>query len=76
MDFAERKILQIMMPLSDIFAVDLDLPKEKPKYSRVSVYRGNINNIVGIIYTKNLAVACRNFGIIVLEDLISGLLCV
>jgi hypothetical protein len=40
------------------------------KYSRVLVYIGNINNIVGIIYTKNLAVAWYNSGIIVLEDLL------
>ncbi|OEG69499.1 hypothetical protein ATZ36_09200 [Candidatus Endomicrobiellum trichonymphae] len=77
MDFTERKISQVMVSLSEIFAVDLDLPKEKiikriiaTKYSRVPIYRGNINNIVGIIYTKNLAVAWRNSGIIVLEDLI------
>jgi CBS domain containing-hemolysin-like protein len=36
----------------------------------VPVYRGNINNIVGIIYTKNLAVVWRDSRIIVLEDLI------
>lgn len=28
-DFAERKISQIMVPVSEIVAVDLDLPKEK-----------------------------------------------
>jgi CBS domain containing-hemolysin-like protein len=75
-DFAERKISQVMMPLSAIFAVDLNLPKEEvikciieTKYSRVPVYRKNINNIVGIIYTKDLAIAWRNERIIVLEDL-------
>ncbi|MDR0800365.1 MAG: CNNM domain-containing protein [Endomicrobium sp.] len=77
MDFTERKMSQVMIPLFEIFAVDLDLPEEKiiksiieTKYSRVPVYRGNINNIVGIIYTKNLAVAWRSSRIIVLEDLI------
>ena len=76
-DFTERKISQVMKPLFEIFAADLDLPEEEiikriieTKYSRVPVYRGNINNIVGIIYTKNLAVAWRNSKIIVLEDLI------
>jgi putative hemolysin len=77
MDFAEMRISRVMVPLSEIFAVDIDLPKEgiikhiiETQYSRVPVYRGNINNIVGIIYTKDLAVAWRSYGAIVFEDLI------
>jgi CBS domain containing-hemolysin-like protein len=77
MDFTERKISQVMVPLSGIFALDIDLPKEEiikriieTKYSRVPIYKGNISNIVGIIYAKDLAIAWRNFKVIVVEDLI------
>jgi CBS domain containing-hemolysin-like protein len=76
-DFAEIKISQVMVPLSEIFAVDFDLPKEKiiksiikAGFSRVPVYRKNINNIIGIMYAKDLAIAWRQSEIIILEDLI------
>lgn len=77
MDFSERRISQVMVPISDIFAVNLDDGKESiikqiidTEFSRVPVYKGNLNNIIGIIYSKDLAVAWRSSDIIVIEDLI------
>ncbi|MDR2436892.1 MAG: hemolysin family protein [Endomicrobium sp.] len=77
MDFKNMKVSQVMMPVSEIFAVDIELPKDEmikkiidTKYSRVPVYSKNISNIIGIIYAKDLAVAWRNSGIIIIEDLI------
>ncbi|MDR2425908.1 MAG: hemolysin family protein [Endomicrobium sp.] len=77
MNFSERRISQVMVPRSEIFAVNLDDGKEnlikqiiETEFSRVPVYRGNLNNIVGIIYSKDLAVAWRSSDIIVIEDLI------
>ncbi|MDR1522613.1 MAG: hemolysin family protein [Endomicrobium sp.] len=77
MDFSENKISQVMMPISEVFAIDMELSKEEiirrvieNRYSRVPVYKGNINNIIGVIYAKDLAVVWRNSKIIVLEDLI------
>ncbi|MDR0823434.1 MAG: hemolysin family protein, partial [Endomicrobium sp.] len=40
------------------------------QYSRVPVYKNHLGNIVGIIYSKDLAIAWRNSDIIILEDLI------
>jgi CBS domain containing-hemolysin-like protein len=76
-DFEDSKISQVMMPLSEVFAIDISLPKEEiikriieTRYSRVPVFKENINNIVGVIYTKDIAFAWRSAGIIVLEDII------
>jgi CBS domain containing-hemolysin-like protein len=77
MDFSGRRISQVMVPRSEIFAVNLEDGKEniikriiETEFSRVPAYRGNLNNIVGIIYSKDLAVAWRSSDIIVIEDLI------
>jgi CBS domain containing-hemolysin-like protein len=77
MDFKNMKVSQVMMPISEIFAVSIDMPKEEmikkiisTKYSRVPIYSKDISNIAGIIYAKDLAVAWRNYDIIVIEDLI------
>jgi CBS domain containing-hemolysin-like protein len=77
MDFKNMKVSQVMMPVSEIFAVDIELPKDEmikkiidTKYSRVPVYSKNVSNIIGIIYAKDLAVAWRNSNIIIIEDLI------
>jgi CBS domain containing-hemolysin-like protein len=77
MDFADRKISQVMIPRHEISAVNIEDKKEdvinaiiETEYSRVPVYKGDLNNIVGIIYSKDLAIAWRSSDIIVLEDLI------
>ncbi|MDR1941488.1 MAG: hemolysin family protein [Endomicrobium sp.] len=77
MDFAKTRISQVMVPRHEIFAVDIEDKKEdvisaiiEQKFSRVPVYKGDLNNIIGIIYSKDLAVAWRSSDIIVLEDLI------
>ncbi len=77
MDFAETRISQVMVPLQEIFAVNIEDKKEdiinkiiETEYSRVPVYKDSLNNIIGIIYSKDLAVAWRSSDIIIIEDLI------
>ncbi|MCL2485944.1 MAG: hemolysin family protein [Endomicrobia bacterium] len=77
MDFAQRRISQVMVPRAEIFAVDIEDKKEdvinkiiETKYSRVPVYKGTLNDIIGVIYSKDLAIAWRNSDIIIMEDLI------
>jgi putative hemolysin len=76
-DFAKTRISQVMIPRTMVSAVSLDQPQEKiieqiieKEYSRVPVYKGNLDNIVGIIYSKDLALAWRGGGLFVIEDLI------
>jgi putative hemolysin len=77
LSFADRKILQAMIPRSDVFAVDASQNMEaiitqvlSSRYSRVPVYRRSLDNIIGIIYTKDLTVAVRNQKLFLLDDII------
>jgi putative hemolysin len=77
MDFSDRRMSQVMVPSPEIFAVNIEYGKEEiikriidTEFSRVPVYKGNLNNIIGIIYSKDLAVAWRSSEIIAIEDLI------
>ncbi|MDR2709329.1 MAG: hemolysin family protein [Elusimicrobiota bacterium] len=77
LDFGDTKVMQVMTGRNDFFAVDIDADRNEivksiidSKYSRVPVYRGDLSNIVGIIYSKDLALAWRNSHVIILQDLL------
>ncbi|MDR3048324.1 MAG: hemolysin family protein [Elusimicrobiota bacterium] len=77
MDFSDMRVSQVMTLRSEIFAIDITKDKDEivasiidSQYSRVPVYKNHLGNIVGIIYSKDLALAWRNSDIIILEDLI------
>ena len=59
--FGSRRVSEVMTPRERIFALDLDTPAERiiaevahGHFSRVPVYRGNLNNIVGVLRAKDL----------------------
>jgi len=59
--FNDRMVKQIMVPRTKIAAIDVHAPQEQvlemvysEGYSRVPVYEDNIDNIVGILYVKDL----------------------
>jgi putative hemolysin len=61
--FGSRRVSEIMTPRERIFALDLEAPDDRliaevahGHYSRVPVYRGNPNNIVGVLRAKDLVV--------------------
>ena len=77
MDFSEIRVSQVMTSRSELFAVDIEQSRQTiiksiidSQYSRVPVYKKHLNAIVGIIYSKDLALSWRNSDIIILEDLI------
>lgn len=60
-DFNERIVKNIMVPRTKLSAVELNSPKEEllhtiisEGYSRVPVYDGSIDNIVGMVHAKDL----------------------
>ncbi|MGH7984950.1 MAG: hemolysin family protein [Candidatus Binataceae bacterium] len=60
-DFGSRRVIEIMTPRDQIFSLDIDLPPDRllgavvnGHFSRVPIYRGNPNNIVGILHVKDL----------------------
>ena len=77
LSFAERKIYEVMIPRSEIFAVESGEKLEEiiskvisSKFSRIPVYKDSIDNIIGVIYSKDLIIAQRNKQLYVLEDII------
>lgn len=61
LDFTEIKVRVCMIPRTDIDAIDINSPIEELKdlfintnYSRVPVYQGSIDNIIGYVNSKDL----------------------
>ncbi|HSA55123.1 MAG TPA: CNNM domain-containing protein [Gemmatimonadaceae bacterium] len=59
--FAEKRIRDVMTPRPEIFAVEESLPKPElarrvaqANYSRVPVYRGSLDQIVGMVHVFDL----------------------
>ena len=75
--FSDTQVKEVMIPRTDMFSVDIATPLEKlldlvvqNGYSRVPVYKGNADNIVGIINTRDLLSIWKNHDLIVLQDLL------
>lgn len=68
-EFGDTLVREIMVPRIDIFALDVETPIEKigdalleSGYSRVPIYKDNIDNIVGLLYAKDLLKVWRTPG--------------
>ena len=77
LEFGDKVVRDIMIPRIDMECVDITLEKEKfidlvveTGHSRVPVYQGNLDNIIGIIHVKDLLNAWRCNELIVIQDLI------
>ncbi len=60
-EFGVKKVREVMVPRIDVFALDVSIPCDEARrrvsevgHSRVPVYEGNIDKIVGILYVKDL----------------------
>lgn len=60
LDFDEKTAYDILTPRVDMIAIDIDEDKERIKeiilserYTRIPVYKNNIDNIVGILHTRD-----------------------
>ena len=60
-DLSETMVREIMVPRIDIEGVAIDTPMEelieavkKTRYSRLPVYQGDLDNIIGLLYTRDL----------------------
>ncbi|TMC74833.1 MAG: HlyC/CorC family transporter [Chloroflexi bacterium] len=58
---AERPVREVMVPRTDIVAIDIDTPADEMLkiitnigHSRIPVFEGSPDNIVGILYVKDL----------------------
>jgi CBS domain containing-hemolysin-like protein len=76
-DFSERTARQVMVPRTKIIGLNIELADEKmldkmidEGYSRVPVYKNSLDNIIGIIYIKDLLLRMRKKELIVIKDLL------
>lgn len=75
--FTDTKVSEVMIPRTEMFCVDIRTETDRlldlvvqGGYSRMPVYKGNIDNIIGIIHSRDLLSLWRNKELIVLHDLI------
>jgi putative hemolysin len=76
-EFSDTKVREVMIPRTEMFCVDITTPLERlldqvvqNGYSRVPVFKGNQDNIVGIIHTRDLLSIWKNHELIVVQDLL------
>ncbi|MBG8552743.1 hemolysin family protein [Hymenobacter guriensis] len=60
-EFNDRMVKQIMVPRTKISAIDVNTPQDgilemvyNEGFSRIPVFEGNIDNIIGVLYVKDL----------------------
>lgn len=77
MELDELQVKQVMIPRTSVSAIDIKMNQEQmldliieEGYSRMPVYKGNLDHIVGIIYTKDVLNMIKNNGLIIFHDLI------
>ncbi len=76
-DFTETTADQVMIPRSKIVALDLARPIDEildrvmeEGYSRLPVYEGTIDNIVGIVFAKDLITLVHHKDLILIQDIL------
>ena len=77
LEFTDTTVKEIMVPRPDVVAVELSVPRDKlirvvidEGYSRVPVYQRTIDNIIGIVYTKDLLSMFEHRDVIILQDIL------
>jgi putative hemolysin len=68
-EFGVKKVREVMVPRIDVFALDVHTPLHEVRervslagHSRVLVYDGSIDRVIGILYVKDLVHVCPEEG--------------
>ncbi|MFP4527186.1 MAG: hemolysin family protein [Candidatus Kapaibacterium sp.] len=76
-EFSKTPVRQIMVPRNQIFAIDLSDPVDEiishfieDGFSRMPVFTDSIDNIIGVIYAKDMISMMHNENLIILQDII------
>ncbi len=76
-EFTDTRVKHAMTPASEIVAIDINSDREKllrtvteEGFSRFPVYENNLDNIVGVIHTKDIINILENRDLIILNDII------
>ena len=78
-DFADKEVSDVMVPRPEVVALSIELPPEEAlqavldsPYTRYPVYRGSLDEIVGVLHVRDLIEAMHERGIasVSVEDLV------
>jgi CBS domain containing-hemolysin-like protein len=76
-EFTDTTAKEVMIPRTDVVALDVDFSRERTiktvleeGYSRMPVFRGTIDNILGVVYTKDLLGLMEYRDLIIIQDLV------
>lgn len=76
-EFGDTKVDEVMIPKEKIIAVNVNIAPEEllnifveEGHARLPVYKESVDNIIGIIYARDLLYILRDKGLFVLQDLI------
>jgi magnesium and cobalt exporter, CNNM family len=69
-DFADKEVDEVMVPRPEVVAISIELPPEESlaammdsPYTRYPVYRGSLDDIVGVLHVRDLFSALMDEGI-------------
>ena len=73
-DFASKEVSAVMVPRPEVVAISADMPPEEAlravvdsPYTRYPVYRGSLDDVVGILHVRDLFGAIHDLGIASVE---------
>ncbi len=74
---ARRRVREVMIPRTRVFAIPVDTPEEEliriatdSAYTRIPVYRGSLDDVLGLLHVKDLLAASAGGGAVRVEDLL------
>jgi putative hemolysin len=73
-DFASKEVAAVMVPRPEVVGISADMPPEEAlravvdsPYTRYPVYRGSLDDVVGIMHVRDLFGAIHDLGIAAVE---------
>ncbi len=73
-DFADKEVHEVMVPRPQVVAIKADLPSEEAlaallesPYTRYPVYRGSLDEVIGVLHVRDLFTALHDRGIAQVE---------
>ncbi|MCD6412521.1 MAG: HlyC/CorC family transporter [Elusimicrobia bacterium] len=77
LEFPTKEVRQVMVPEVEIDAVDINWSREKIlekiaafNHSRIPVYSGSLDNIVGLLYTKDILSVLSFENLLLIKDIL------
>jgi CBS domain containing-hemolysin-like protein len=77
LEFTDTTVKEIMVPRPDIVGLDISMPRDvlvrkviEEGYSRLPVYQGTVDHVIGVVYSKDLLSLLEHRDLIVLQDII------